>query len=77
MPVQWQERIIMDPDLHHGEPGIRGTRVPVAVILGSLAEGMSIDDILHEYPQLEPEDIRAVLAYAAEIAGNEVLFPLG
>ena len=64
--VRWAERIVVDPEIHHGEPCIRGTRIPVAVVLGSLAEGLTPEAILHEYPVLTAEDIQACLAYAAE-----------
>ncbi len=64
--IRWEERIVVEPDLHHGEPCIRGTRIPVAMIVGSLADGMSWEEVLDAYPQLEPDDIRAALAYAAE-----------
>ena len=74
--VNWRERVVIDPDIHHGEPCIRGTRVPVAMIVGSLADGMSFEEILREYPQLSEEDIRAALAYAAEVLEDETLVPL-
>ena len=74
--VNWRERVVIDPDIHHGEPCIRGTRVPVAMIVGSLADGMSFEEILREYPQLSEEDIRAALAYAAEVLEDEILVPL-
>ena len=71
----WKDRILADPSIHHGEPCIRGTRVPVATVLGSLADGMSAEEVLQEYPQLSPEDIRAALEYAAEVMHHEVLIP--
>ena len=71
----WKERIVADLTIHHGEPCIRGTRVPVATILGSLADGMSAEEIIREYPQLSPEDISATLEYAAEVMHREVLIP--
>ena len=64
--IRWQDRIVIEPDLHHGEPCIRGTRIPVSVILGSLADNMTYAEIQQAYPQLQTEDIRASLAYAAE-----------
>ena len=57
-------RIVCDPDLHHGEPCIKGTRIPVSIILASLAN-MTVDEVLREYHQLQREDVRAVLLYAA------------
>lgn len=55
----------MDPDLHHGDPCIKGTRIPAATIIGSLADGMTPDEVREAYPQITPEDIQAALAYAA------------
>jgi len=74
--IRWQDRITIAPDLHHGEPCIRGTRVPVAVVIGSLADGMSEKEIREAYPQLAAEDIRAALAYAAEAVRVEALAPM-
>lgn len=71
--IRWQERITIDKDIHHGEPCIKGTRIPVAMILGSLADGMTEEEILKAYPQLKAEDIRAALAYAAEVTRHEIL----
>ena len=64
--LQWEERIATSPELRHGEPCIKGTRIPVAMILGSLADGLSPDDLRKAYPQLTHDDIRAALAYAAD-----------
>lgn len=74
--IRWQDRVTVAPDLHHGEPCVRGTRIPVAVIIGSLADGMSEPQVCDAYPQLSPEDIRAALAYAAETLRVEALAPL-
>ena len=57
--VHWAERIAVDLEIHHGELCIRGTRVPVAVMPGSLAEGLTPEAVLHEYPALTAEDIQA------------------
>jgi len=75
--AHWQERVVVEPDLHNGDPCIRGTRVPVAVIVGSLADGMTVQEIRDAYPQLSLEDIRAALAYAAEVIRQDILAPLG
>jgi len=75
--IAWQDRIVIAPDLHHGEPCIRGTRIPVATIVGSLADGLTHDEIRQAYPQLTDEDIQATLAYAAEALRSEVFAPLG
>ena len=65
--IRWQERVVVDADLHHGDPCIKGTRIPVAMIIGSLADGMSYGQIRQAYPQLSDEDILASLAYAADV----------
>lgn len=61
--IYWQDHIVVAPNLHHGDPCIRGTRVPVAIILGSLADGMTTAEIIQAYPQLTTGDVRAALAY--------------
>jgi len=66
------QRIVVDPNLCFGKPCIRGHRIWVALILDLLASGMSVEDILREYPQLEEADIRACLAYAAEMAREQI-----
>jgi len=65
--IRWQGHIVVTPDIHHGDPCIKGTRIPVAMIIGSLAAGMTPDEIRDAYPQLHLEDIRAALAYSAEV----------
>lgn len=74
--ISWRDRIVIDPQIHHGEPCIKGTRVPVSVIVGSFADGMTVDEIIEQYPQLTPEDIKAALAYAAEVIRQEIILPL-
>ena len=74
--VRWQERVVIAPDLHRGEPCIKGTRIPVAMILGSLADRMEWGEILDAYPQLGTEDILAALDYAAEVVHQDILAPL-
>jgi uncharacterized protein (DUF433 family) len=68
----WRSRIVCDPELHHGEPCITGTRVPVAILVASLAE-MSREELLKEYPQLSPADLSSALLYAAEAAHNTLV----
>lgn len=62
------KRISIDPNVCFGKPCIRGTRIWVSLILDFLASGMTIEEILIEYPHLEVEDIQAALAYGAEMA---------
>jgi len=70
------ERISLDPEVCHGKPCIRGTRVMLTVILDNLAEGMTPEEIVAEYPPLTLEDVWAAVAYAAAIAREEELIPL-
>ncbi len=63
--------IITDPKICHGKPVFKGTRVLVSDVLEMLAEGMSIDDILEEYPQLSKEMILEAIALAAELLRRE------
>jgi uncharacterized protein (DUF433 family) len=74
--VPWRQRIVTDPEIHHGEPCIVGTRIPVRMIVGSLADGLTSEQIVAEYPQLTSEDVLAALAYAAEVLHQESLLPL-
>jgi uncharacterized protein (DUF433 family) len=62
------QRISVDPNICFGKPCIRGTRIWVSLILDFLANGMGMNDILAEYPQLTEEDIRAAIAYGAEMS---------
>lgn len=62
MRRRWQDRVVLDPAIHHGDPCIKGTRIPVAILVGSLADGLTFDDILQAYPQLTREDLFAALA---------------
>jgi uncharacterized protein (DUF433 family) len=73
---EWRKRIKTDPNVHHGDPCITGTRVPVSVIVGSVAEGDSFEQILRSYPQLTREDIQAALLYAAEAVNRFDLVPI-
>lgn len=65
--IRWQDPIAIAPDLHHGDPCIQGTRILVSVIVGSLADGRTWEQVKEAYPQLSSEDIQAALAYAAEM----------
>ena len=69
-------RVRIDPNICHGQACIRGTRIMVSIILNCLAAGMSDEEILHEYPTLSLDDIRAAVAYGAALAQEQVL-PLG
>ncbi|MBM3225886.1 MAG: DUF433 domain-containing protein [Candidatus Tectomicrobia bacterium] len=67
-----KERITIDPTVCHGQACIQGTRIPVYQILGMLANGDTIDDLLEEYPSLTREDILACFDYAASLAEEQV-----
>jgi uncharacterized protein (DUF433 family) len=74
--IRWQDRIAVAGDLHHGDPCIKGTRIPVRTLIGSLADGMRSEEILDAYPQLEEEDLLAALAYAAVVLSQDIVAPL-
>ena len=74
--MNWRERIIVDRTIHHGEPCIRGTRVPVSVIVGSMADGDTTQEIVKDWPQLTGDDIKAALKFAAEAVNNADFVPL-
>jgi uncharacterized protein (DUF433 family) len=65
---QLLQRVLVDPAVCGGKPCIRGTRIPIAVILDSLAEGLTPQQIVGAYPALAPDDVRAALAYAGALA---------
>jgi uncharacterized protein (DUF433 family) len=69
------KKVMTDKKILHGEPVIEGTRVPVAVIIGSLAEGMTIQETVMEYDITE-EDVRAALRYASDLIREEEDIPL-
>ena len=74
--MEWRERIVVDPAICHGIASIRGTRIPVAVVLDNLAAGSSNAEILASYPSLTVEDLQAAIGYAAEISRERyVLLP--
>ncbi len=72
----WRTRISIDPQVCHGKPCIKGTRIMVSIILDYLSAGESQEEILKAYPQLSPEDIRAVMEYAAWLVHEEERQPL-
>jgi uncharacterized protein (DUF433 family) len=70
------DRIVIDPDVMVGKPVIKGTRIPVYLIVEFIANGMTEEEILKEYPQLRKEDIKAALLYASKCLKREVTIPL-
>jgi uncharacterized protein (DUF433 family) len=69
------ERITTDPEVLGGVPCMRGLRVPVATVVGMVADGMTVDEILADFPYLEHDDIAAALRYAAEAVRERELHP--
>ena len=76
MAEPFLERIEVDVDKLGGKPVIKGTRIPVALILELVANGMRTEEIIKEYPELSPEDIKAALLYAARLAEKEIVLAL-
>jgi uncharacterized protein (DUF433 family) len=76
MANQTTERIVVDPKVMAGKPIIRGTRIPVELIIRMLAQGIPEAEISREYPRIQTEDIRAALAYAAQTLAHEDILPL-
>ena len=71
--MNWKDRIIIDPNICHVKPCIKGTRIIVSVILDNLANGMKEEDIVRSYPSLTSEDIQAAIAYAAELSHERLI----
>jgi uncharacterized protein (DUF433 family) len=70
-----KDRITIDPDILVGKPVIRGMRISVAQIVAAVAAGVPQEELLQEYPGLEPEDIQAALQYAADLVASERVYP--
>ncbi|MBX3188618.1 MAG: DUF433 domain-containing protein [Labilithrix sp.] len=73
--MSWRDRIVSNPAIIGGQVCIKGTRIPVSVVLDNLAAGLSEAEITASYPSLSADDIRAAIKYAAELA-HEQLIPL-
>ena len=73
--MDYQGRIVIDPEIRFGKPCVRGTRITVGDVLSYLASGMREDQILADFPQLTREDIRACLAFAADRERKLVTIP--
>lgn len=65
------ERILSNPEILHGKPCIKGTRIPVYLIVSLVGEWVSIDEIIKDYPSLTPEDIKAAVKYASKLCEYE------
>jgi uncharacterized protein (DUF433 family) len=73
MSVDWKEYIVSDPEVLRGKPRLKGTRIPVGLVLGYLASGKTQDEIVAEFPDLNRQQIAACLDYARELAGFEAV----
>lgn len=73
--MTYRDRIVRDPAICAGQPIIRGTRVLVRVVLGYLAHGETNETILRDFPSLTADDVRAVIAFAAAAAGEDLPAP--
>ena len=69
-------RITVDPDVMVGKPTIRGLRITVEQVLKALAGGMTVEELLEDYPELEKEDIKAILLYVSDLVSDEQVFAL-
>lgn len=74
--IDWRDHITSDPKIMVGKPCIKGTRIPVDMILEELAHGREIDDLIGSYPSLKEDDIKASLQFAAEYLRDITVFPL-
>ena len=72
MQVDWRDHIVSTPDVLRGKPRIKGTRIPVSLVLGYLAAGNRVEEIIEEFPDLTKEQIAACLDYARELSEFEV-----
>jgi uncharacterized protein (DUF433 family) len=73
MPINWREYIVSDSDVLRGKPRVKGTRIPVSLILGYLAAGNTYEQIVQEFPDLQTEQILACLDYARDLANFETV----
>ena len=79
MPIErtnYQDRIVQDPNIMVGKPVVRGTRIPVEVVIGKLAENPDLDDLFTAYPRLTIEDVKACLTYANALVGKKRRRPM-
>ncbi len=76
MEKELNNRIVMNPEVMAGKPVIKGTRIPVDLIVKLLSQGVSENEILEDYNNITKEDIMAALAYAADILDGEEVYPV-
>jgi uncharacterized protein (DUF433 family) len=70
------ERIVINPKIMCGKPIVKGTRITVEQVLKLLSQGLTLKEILKDYPHLSKDDVAAVLLYAAKVAGEEEVYPV-
>ena len=73
MPVEWKRYIVSEPEILRGKPRLKGTRIPVGLVLGYLAAGKTAEEIVAEFPELTCEQIAACLDYARDLAEFEAV----
>lgn len=73
--IDYTQYIVRDPAVCAGEPTVKGTRVTIRTILASLAEGLSVTEIVNDFPTLDETAVRAVIAFAAASAGEDLPVP--
>lgn len=71
----YQDRIIIDPEIMTGKPVVKGTRIPVDLVLKRLAQDLNINTLLEAYPRLTQEDIKACILYAQALVEGEDIYP--
>ena len=74
--TNWEERVVLNPEILAGKPVVKGTRLSVEFILELLGNGVSMEEILEKYPRITKEDVLACVAYASEILHDIRVFPL-
>jgi uncharacterized protein (DUF433 family) len=74
--ADWEDRIVLNPEILAGKPIIKGTRLSVELILDLLGNGVPMDEILENYPQIDIDDVLACVAYASEVLRDIRAFPL-
>ena len=71
--MRWQDHLVATPDTLHGWARFRGTRIPVSIVLDNVAAGITPDELYADYPTLPKEAIPAALAYAADLARDQIV----
>jgi uncharacterized protein (DUF433 family) len=73
---QYQDRIVVNPKIMVGKPVVKGTRIPVELVLKRLAQDLNVETLLEAYPRLTFEDVRACLEYAQSLVEGETIYPV-